>query len=446
MAHLLMIESWVGGTGRIFPPAIGRLGHRYTFVTRNRGHYRDARSQEIHPVIDHADHVLTAETNDVPALIEFLRAQHAILKFDGVVTICDYYIDTVAQVAQALGLPQAFSANVVMERRKDRVREAIEGAGLPNPKFAVTRSWDETRSEAQRIGYPLIVKPTDLASSAFVRLIHDEEELCAAFDALEQFPRNFREQARVPLLLLEEYLRGEEFSVEACTYRGRTTVIGITDKSLTGFPYFIEDGHMFPARLDPADAAAIEALVLGALDAVGHDHGISHTEVKLTADGPRVVEINPRPGGNYIAELIQRVTGIDLLDAQIELALGREPDLRRRDTGVASAAIKFLVPPRGGYVLAMDGAASLEADPNIERWSLSAVAGSEVAAPIDNACYLGHVIAVDRVGGQARGYAERALAEVTLRYADTGAGLDAQADDREEARTRAAAELASTAA
>ncbi|MGO4779264.1 acetyl-CoA carboxylase biotin carboxylase subunit family protein, partial [Lysobacter sp. 2RAB21] len=154
--------------------------------------------------------------------------------------------------------------------------------------------------------------------------VHDEEELCTAFDALEQFPRNFREQERVPLLLLEEYMRGEEVSVEACTYRGRTTIIGITDKSLTGFPYFIEDGHMFPAKLDAGIAAQIETLVRGALDAVGHDHGISHTEVKLTADGPRIVEINPRPGGNYIAELIQRVTGIDLLDAQIELALGRE--------------------------------------------------------------------------------------------------------------------------
>lgn len=422
MAHLLMIESWVGGTGRIFPPAIGRLGHRYTFVTRNRGHYLDPRSHEIHPVIEHAEHVLSAETNDVPALIEFLRAQHAILKFDGVVTICDYYIDTVAQVAQALGLPQAFSANVVMERRKDQVREAIERAGLANPRFAVTAGWEQTRREAARIGYPLIVKPTDLASSAFVRLIHDEEELCQSFDALEQFPRNFREQERVPLLLLEEYMRGEEVSVEACTYRGQTRIIGITDKSVTGFPFFIEDGHMFPARLDPDQASAIEALVRGALEAVGHDHGISHTEVKLTADGPRIVEINPRPGGNYIAELIQRVTGIDLLDAQIELALGREPDLARRPTGVSSAAIKFLVPPRAGRVAAVEGVESLDADPRVQRWSLSPIAGNEVSAPIDNACYLGHVVAVDADGLEARAHAERALQRVVLRYAEASAG------------------------
>ncbi|MFK3648135.1 ATP-grasp domain-containing protein [Lysobacter enzymogenes] len=418
MAHLLMIESWVGGTGRIFPPAIARLGHRYTFVTRNRGHYQDPRSREIHPVIEHADNVLSFDTNDVPALVEFLRAQHEVLEFDGVVTICDYYIGTVAEVAQALNLPQAFSDNVVMERRKDLVREAIERAFLPNPKFAVTGEWEQVKREAERIGYPLIVKPTDLASSAFVKLVRDEDQLRESFDALAAFPRNFREQERVPLLLLEEFMDGEEVSVEACTYRGSTTVIGITDKSLTGFPYFIEDGHMFPARLDPALAQSVEALVRGALAAVGHDHGLSHTEVKLTSSGPRIVEINPRPGGNYIAELIQRVTGIDLLDAQIELALGREPDLRRRDTGVASAAIKFLVPPRGGRVLALDGAAALDTDPNVARWSLAEVADSEVSAPIDNACYLGHVVASDAYGLDARAHAERAVAGLRLRYAD----------------------------
>ncbi len=416
MAHLLMIESWVGGTGRIFPPTITRLGHRYTFVTRNRAHYLDARTQQMHPVFEHADNVFTAETNDVPALIDFLRRQHEILRFDGVVTVCDYYIDTVAQVAQALGLPQAFSANVVMERRKHLVREAIERAGLPNPLFKTATSWDATREAAAQIGYPLIVKPSDLASSAFVRLVNNEAELRDAFMALENFPKNFREQSREPLWLLEEYMSGEEVSVEACTFRGETTIIGITDKSVTGFPYFIEDGHMFPARLEVEQAKAIESLVRNALEAVGHDHGISHTEVKLTPKGPRIVEINPRPGGNYIAELIEHVTGIDFLQAQIDLALGQRPNLMRKETGVASAAIKFLVPPQGGYVTAVEGVDTLAADPHVVRWTLSPMAGTQVAAPVDNACYLGHVMAIDHAGQDARRYAEQALDRVHMHF------------------------------
>lgn len=418
MAHLLMIESWVGGTGRIFPPAIVRAGHRYTFVTRNRGYYLDTHTQQIHPVLEHADNVLTSDTNDVPALIAFLQRQHKLLKFDGVVTICDYYIDTVAQVARALELPQAFSANVAMTRRKHLVREALEQAGLPNPTFRIATSWDATRQAASEIGYPLILKPSDLASSAFVRLVHDEAELHEAFSALERFPKNFREQSREPLWLLEEYMSGDEVSVEACSFQGETTIIGITDKSVAGFPFFIEDGHMFPAQLEVGLGESVCALVKQALQAVGHDHGISHTEVKLTPKGPRIVEINPRPGGNYIAELIERVTGIDFLSAQIDLSLGRRPNLQRKETGVTSAAIKFLVPPQGGFVTAMKGLEALTGAPNVVRSTISQVAGTEIAAPVDNACYLGHVVAVDPDGQEARRYAEQALRRVEILFDD----------------------------
>ncbi|MEJ2457402.1 MAG: ATP-grasp domain-containing protein [Novosphingobium sp.] len=418
MAHLLMIESWVGGTGRIFPPAIRQKGHRYTFVARNRQHYQDPHSREIHPVIEHAEHILTAETNDVPALIAFLRQQHDILGFDGVVTICDYYIDTVAQVAQALNLPQGFSSNVVTERRKHLVREAIERAGLPNPRFSVVDSWSGAQAAAAAIGYPLILKPSDLASSAFVKLVRDEAQLRDAFTALEQFPRNFRDQPREPLWLLEEFMTGEEISVEAVTFGGETTVLGITDKSLSGFPYFIEDGHMFPARLDPTVVGEVETYVKAVLAAVGHDHGISHTEVKLTPDGPRIVEINPRPGGNFIAELIERVTAIDLLSVQIDLALGRKPDLVRTETGIASAAIKFLIPPKGGRIEAFTGTEAFDADPNIVRHSFGSLEGREISPPIDNACYLGHVMAIDPQGLGARAHAEKVLSQLDMRIAD----------------------------
>jgi biotin carboxylase len=419
MAHLLMIESWVGGTGRVLPSAITNCGHHYTFVTRNRRHYLDDRMSEIHPVLEHAAQVLTVETNDLPILIEFLRRQHESLRFDGVITVCDYYIETVVQVAEALRLPHGFPTAVSLERRKHLVRQALDHASLPNPAYAVTTTWGATRDAAERIGCPLIVKPTDLASSAFVRLVKDERELHDAFSSLQRFARNFRDQAREPIWLLEEFMTGEEVSIEACTYRGETTVLGITDKSVTGFPYFVEDGHMFPARLDPEIADRAVGFVREALQAVGHDHGLSHTEVKLTPNGPRIVEINPRPGGNYIAELVEHVTGVDMLGAQIDLSLGRRPDLSGRDTGVASAAIAFLIPPRAGRVVAVTGTDTLSADPHVRRWTVNPMAGTDVTAATDNACYQGHVVAIDRNGLNARHYAERALRRVRLTYEQT---------------------------
>ncbi|WP_281890497.1 ATP-grasp domain-containing protein [Paenibacillus sp. YYML68] len=412
MAHLLMIESWVGASGSLLPPLLKSLGHTYTFVTRKLEHYQSAHSTEKHPVILHADDVLVTETNDVPGLIECLRAY----KFDGVITVCDYYIDTVREVAQAFSLPCPFPEAVRNVRSKHLMRRALDEAGVPNPSYRLANSWVETEEAAAELGYPFVMKPVDLASSAFVRIIRNREELKDAYAALEAFPLNFRDQARDRTYLLEAYMEGEEISVESISYEGETTILGVTDKSVTGTPYFIENGHMFPARLSDELRSEVEQYVKKALQAVGYDHGIAHTEVKLTADGPRIVEINPRTAGNYIVELIKRVTDIDLLHAFVDLSLGRKPALEARDCGIQSAAVMFLVPPRGGNLTHIQGVDTLETDDNLVRYKIENAAGRSISTPIDNACYLGHVVAVDREGLNARAYAEAALQRIVLTF------------------------------
>jgi len=406
MSHLLMIESWVGGTGRILPQAIRAAGHRYTFVTRRPEHYSAAPDGAPHPVLAHAARVLTLETNDVAVLEAELRRHHAADPFDGALGICDYYLDAIVRIAAALGIPHPFPAGVAAERRKHLVRRALAEAGIPSARHALTRGWEATRDAARALGYPLVSKPTDLASSAHVRLVHGEQELRDALAALEGFDRNFRDQPRDRQVLLEEYLEGPEVSVEACCADGEVVILGVTDKGVTGAPFFVEDSHMFPAALEPAAAQALDEYARRVLAAVGHERGFAHLEVKLTAAGPRLVELNPRLPGNYIVELVQRVTGVDMLAASIELALGRCPSLAVGSGAARSAAIQFIVPPSGGVLRAIHGAESLVGDPHVVRHEISAAAGARVSEPVDNGCYLGHVVAVDPAGLSARRYAQ----------------------------------------
>jgi len=175
---------------------------------------------------------------------------------------------------------------------------------------------------------------------------------------------------------------------------------------------------MFPADLDPTVSEAINDMVLQALRAVGHDHGITHTEVKLTPEGPRIVEINPRPAGNYIIELIQHVVGIDLMLATVDLALNQRPAVIPQNTDIASAAIKFIVPAQSGYVTCIHGTDMLDNNPHVVRWMMNARVGTEIAPPVDNACYLGHVITIDRHGREARRYAEQAIRQIGITIDD----------------------------
>lgn len=412
MRHLLVIESWVGASAFLLPKALKHLGCRFTFVTRDLHHYlKAAPPGEPHPLL-FADQILTTETNNAADLLDFLERQHQRLRFDGVLTACDYYLETVAEAAERLGLPGAAPAAVKRARLKHQMRDALDRAGLPNPAYRLTRTWEGARTSAAELGYPLVLKPVDLCASMFVWLVNDESELRQAFDALDAFPVNARNQPRSRQVLLEAYLEGEEVSVETCTYQGETTVIGITDKSVTGFPAFIESGHMFPAQLDPEVAGLACELVRNALTAVGLDHGIAHTEVKLTSDGPRIVEINVRSPGNYITDLIRHVTGIDLLAAMIKLALGEQPSLIPTETGVKSAAIQFILPPSAGLVHSVIGIEHVAGDPDVVDFQLKPIVGSRVSGPASNNDYLGRLMVFDRTGPNARARAEALARQV----------------------------------
>ncbi|MFH9468966.1 ATP-grasp domain-containing protein [Streptomyces clavifer] len=414
MAHLLVVESWVGSMSRLLPRALGEGGHHFTFLTRDLQHYlRSAPEGTEHPLLT-ARNVVTAPTNDVGTLLPQAERLHEALRFDGVITSCDYYLPTAARIAARLGLPGPAAEAMENACRKDATRRILDAAGLPGPRFAVCTDAVAAAEAARAIGYPLVVKPVDLCAGMLVRRVDDETELAAACDALAGFPVNARGQLRTPHILLEEFLQGPEVSVETVSYAGTTHVVGVTDKSVGGAPAFIETGHMFPAALGPDDLAAATGTALRAGAALGLDDVVAHTEIKLTPDGPRVVEVNPRPAGNRITELVRHVTGIDLAAACVDVALGREPDLRRRDTGLRSAAIGFLVPEAAGTLASVEGAAGMrDADGVLEVQM--AEPGRKVGAADSNNAYLGHVMAGDAAGLGARDRVESLLAAVRPR-------------------------------
>ncbi|WNI27847.1 ATP-grasp domain-containing protein [Streptomyces sp. ITFR-6] len=409
MAHLLMVESWVGSMSRLLPRAIREGGHDFTFITRDLHHYlRAAPEGTVHPLLA-ARNVLTADTNETETLLPLIERAHGALRFDGVITSCDYYLPAAARIAGRLGLPGPSPAAVENACRKDATRRVLAAAGVPGPRFAVCADWAATVGAAREIGYPLVLKPVDLCAGMFVRRVDDEAALAEAHRALAGFPVNARGQRREPAVLLEELLRGPEVSVETVSSGGTAQVVGVTDKSTGGAPAFIETGHMFPAALDAADCRAAERTAVQALNALGLDGVVAHTEIKLTAAGPRVVEVNPRPAGNRITELVRHVTGIDLAAACVDVALGREPDLRRRDTGLRSAAIGFLLPENEGVLDAIDGADDVRTAEGLLELQLDGP-GKAVRAAASNNEYLGHVMVSDAAGLGARDRVEKLLA------------------------------------
>ncbi|MFC9328790.1 ATP-grasp domain-containing protein [Kitasatospora sp. NPDC057015] len=416
MAHLLVVESWVGSMSRLLPRAIAEGGHHFTFLTRDLDHYlRSAPGDsEPHPLLT-ARNVLTADTNDPQGLLPYVERLQRALSFDGVVSSCDYYLPTVAAVAERLALPGPRADAVLAACRKDLTRRRLAEAGVPGPRFALCRDLAEASAAAREIGYPLVVKPVDLCAGMYVRQVGDERQLAQALRALAAFPVNARGQLRDPAVLLEELLTGPEVSVETVSFGGEVHVVGVTGKTIGGAPAFVEAGHLFPADLEPALARAAADTAVAALRALGLDQVVAHTELKLTPDGPRIIEVNPRPAGNRITELVRRVTGVDLAAACVDVALGRRPDLTGQATAAGSAAIAFLLPDRDGVLAAVEGADTVRAHPAVVELTL-APPGRTVRRAASNNEYAGHVMTVDAAAGGASRTAEHLLARLALRY------------------------------
>ena len=414
-----MVESWMQASGLALPAVIRGLGHRYVLVTRDPALYTAGADGRPHPVVRDADEIVVADTNDLDAVRRVAAEVTRRSRIDGVLTTCDYYLETVATVARDLGLPGASPEVMRRATRKDEVRRTLDLAGLPNPGFAVVTSWQSARAAAVGLGYPLVAKPVDLNAGTGVRRVDDEAGLKDAYWAITGAGHNTRGQPLSISVLLEELLVGPEVSVEAVTHDGITQVLAVTEKTVTGGPVFVEIGHHVPARLDPGVEREVRRSVELALAAIGLRHGLSHTEVKLTADGPRIVEINPRQGGGYIFDLVDLVTGVNPLGVLVELALGRRPvapvpaSARER---AGSAAVAFVVTPESGVLTRIGGLDGLAEREGVLHWTADPPHDVSVAA--DNNARFGHVIAVDREGPEACARAEEAVASLRLEMAD----------------------------
>ncbi|MFI5863702.1 acetyl-CoA carboxylase biotin carboxylase subunit family protein [Streptomyces sp. NPDC051546] len=292
-------------------------------------------------VIDHE----TADPYDRQALLsagELLAARNPVA---AVVTWNETLLVATAHLAQHLGV--LTDAPQVLHACRDKATSRAQFARhcVPSAQSIKVVSLLESALAAESIGYPVVLKPAGQAGSVGVIRVDKAEELPEAYEFATAGANLHGGDSND--VLVEEYLDGPEISVECVTHQGQTTAVAITRKELGFEPYFEETGH----SVDAADPLLAEAgpIATAAVAALGVTTGISHVELRLTATGPRIIEVNQRIGGDLIGRLVQLATGIDLPRAAADLALGIAPDLT--PTRRQAAAVRLLYPDVSGTVI-----------------------------------------------------------------------------------------------
>ena len=394
-ASLALVESNTSGTGRLFARAARARGLRPVLLTAEPGRYPFAVEDRLDVVL-----VDTREDAAVIAACRALAAGDGGLR--GVTTSSDYYVVTAATAARALGLPGPAPEALAACRDKEQQRRRLARAGVAIPRFAAAASPDEAGEAAAALGFPVVVKPVTGSGSVGVRCCADRAAALVHATALLARRTNERGMPITPRVLVEEAVDGAEFSVE----RLASTAVGVTGKHLGPLPDFVEIGHDFPAPVPPEVAGALTACASAATDALELHGCATHTELRWSARGPIVIEVNPRLAGGFIPELVRLAHGVDLIEQAIALACGEPPSLA--PATASHAALRFLLCPGDGRIDRIAGLDAARGIAGVVEVALYVQPGAQVARRGDFRDRIGHVIARAAEPGPAARAAEAA--------------------------------------
>jgi cysteine synthase/biotin carboxylase len=401
---LLFVESNTTGTGMLALRTAARLGLAPVLATNNPARYRG--------LDDTGATVIECDTEDSEAIRAALAEREPDRALAGVITTSEFYLVRVAELTAAAGLPGNLAESAAACRNKALTRSALANAAVPQPKFVVVRDIAEVDAAIAAVGLPCVVKPADESGSHDVLWCADRETVVAQVGNVLAVVRNVRDQPTAGVALIEEFLDGPEFSAEMFCLDGEMTCVGVTGRTVSALPHFVETGHLFPADLPVETADAIAETARQALKVVGVDRGAVHVEVKLTAAGPAIVEINARLAGGMIPELIRLATGIDLLEQHLRAAAGRpvrlEP-LRHRYAG-----IRFLISPGSGTLIGVTGLDRAQHVSGVEQAAVTVAPGKTVGPVRDAYDRLGYVIAVGTTPADVARALDEATAQVDI--------------------------------
>lgn len=360
---------------------------------------------------DIADKFLLISTIDRDAVLEAAGEY----KPDYIMTsTSDMPVRTASWVNEQLGKRAGITyENSLCATDKSMMRLRMKEKNVPIPDFYILESFEDFEKLVDNLPDTLkpvfVLKPADNAASRGVKLINitdiDDTDLKKLWDFTSQYSRGGR-------VLAEEYMGGPEVSVESVTSNGETHIITITDKKVTHVPYFVETGHTEPSRLSKDVQDDIRKVALAAIEAVGITDGPSHTEIKVTPNGAKLVEIAARLGGDFItSRLVPLSSGVNLNECELDVVLGEEPSWTRTIT--RGSAIRF-IPAREGLIQSIKGTDEAKSMPGVEEVVLYKKEGDVVPPLHSSSDRVGHVIATGKDADEAEKNCEEALSKIVI--------------------------------
>ncbi|MEU8690504.1 ATP-grasp domain-containing protein [Streptomyces sp. NPDC048665] len=339
--HLLL----VGADDRRHAAA-HRLGPRLTLLTR---------VSALGTLEDLTRYERIVAVPDTAPVTEWVAAARTVAAHDPVDALgafAEEVQEHAAVVAAELGLPWHTAEVVRRTAHGPLMRARLSEAGVDGTAASEVRDTADITAFAAVYGYPLVLKPVDAAGPAAATVLRSAGDLP---DTLEPGRP----------MMVEEYLDGTEYGVEAFSEDGVHRIVCLTQPLLDPV-CGVRTGHCLPAPADDRLRAQVEAFLPRVLDTLGVTDGPTHTRIVATDAGPRVVRTHLRPGDDRIVELATLALGLDLDDLWVRQVCGQRVLDELRSRPGRAAAVRFVTPRAPGLLERCYGAEEAAALEGVE--------------------------------------------------------------------------------
>lgn len=356
------------------------------------------------PGFNVADKAICADIVNEETMLKIARDEHV----DGVIHPCsEVSMAVMGRINDELGLSGISREQAICATNKHLMRKAFEKGNAPSPKSILAQDAEDAWSRLQNeFDTDAILKPSRNSGSRGIAKVSrnmDKGDFIRAYDeALSE--------SRDHSVLIEQFIEGPEFSIEMIVWQGDIHVLTVTDKKTTGAPHFVELGHNQPSCFSDTDVETLKAAAVAGVRALGVNNCACHAEAKLMNGKAYLMEVGARLGGDFIStELTHLSTGIDMVAAAIDVALGVEPDLSAKEEP-KGVCIRYFC-PKPGKLVSISNTEVLN-NPHVYLWEIYPKEGDVIPAVTSSLCRSGHVIVTEKTPQKAIELAERLIESV----------------------------------
>lgn len=328
-------------------------------------------------------------------------------QINGILASVDAGVRSTAYVSTKMNLPGISEEAAFMGTNKTAMRLRLKERGVPVPEFYIVKSKDAYTEALLNFENRCVVKAADSSGSRGIYMLKDlknAEEIDFAYDYCIGFSGTGQ-------LLIEECMEGLEICVETLNSSGICHPIQITDQMHKEPPYFTDCGYSQPSILNRDMQEEIYKIAINANMAVENYQGSSCTEMIVTSEGPKVVEIGVRLAGDFMTtRMVPLSTGVDMPGNVVKIALGEPIDVTPSFN--KGSCVRYFMRERVGKIkniIGLDRAKKVE---GIQEVGILKGIGMEATPLRKSSDRLGYVIAQMDTAEAAVKAAETALAMI----------------------------------